>query len=217
MFRLSAPFAAQSQSPLLVPTALRAFGKSAKDHPMAGRFKPRSILNFDSKNCYLLYKSDFSRPARAKLHSHPKTTSSLLTLFSITGVVLSLTYAFRLMSVDPWSYKFRMFSSLVLASVFLKTFRRAYTMQQVIKTINLLPDGKTLEISCHFPFGFTATKAPINQLKFLRSDDLARKLRQEEVFVDMRCTPMIYKEQHYNLFIEGTIYDRDVFKAVTEG
>ena len=58
---------------------------------------------------------------------------------------------------------------------------------------------------------------PIKEVKFLREDDLARKLRSEESFIEMRCVPIIYKGSNYNLFIEGSILDRDIFKAVSEG
>ena len=49
---------------------------------------------------------------------------------------------------------------------------------------------------------------PIKDLKFLRDDDLVRKLRTDDFFADMRCTPIIYKQGQLNLFIDGTIYDK---------
>ena len=57
-------------SSIIAPNfALRNFAKRTttnKNNPMAGRFKPKRILNFDAKDKYLIYKSKFLRPAMSK-------------------------------------------------------------------------------------------------------------------------------------------------------
>ena len=78
-------------------------------------------------------------------------------------------------------------------------------------------DGKTVQLACHAPFNYRTLSVPIKEMRVLREDDLARKLRREPSLIDMRCIPIIYQDINYNVFIEGTIYDRDVFRAVTEG
>ena len=106
---------------------------------------------------------------------------------------------------------------LGVSTLLFKALRRVHTLQTVIESIKLRPDGKSLDIACHFPFPHKLNNVPIKDLKFLRGDDLARKLREHEVFVDMRCLPVVHKGKYYNLFIEGSVYDQEVMNAVTEG
>ena len=183
---------------------------------MAGRFKPRTVLNFNKKDRYLLYTSEFASAARAKRYAHPKQMSSLLMGFSGLGCLFSLGYAINLVRKGAWEYKFRILATLFLGSCFYKTNRRAGTLQQVISSISLRPDGKSLTIVCHFP-GDICKNVPIKDIRILRQDDLARRLRLDDFLVDMRCVPVVYKGTSYNMFIEGTIHDQDVFKAVTDG
>ena len=106
---------------------------------------------------------------------------------------------------------------LLLSSVFFKSLRRSYTLQRVIKSVSLRPNGESLEIACHFPYSFQSQTVHIKDVKFLKEDDLARKLRSEELFIEMRCTPVISKGQHLNMFIDGSIMDQEVLRAVSDG
>uniref|UniRef100_A0A7S3I5V6 Uncharacterized protein n=1 Tax=Favella ehrenbergii TaxID=182087 RepID=A0A7S3I5V6_9SPIT len=100
---------------------------------------------------------------------------------------------------------------------FMKTLRRSYRELQVVRDICLKPDGKTLDVTCHFPFSLKKISVPIKNLNFIREDELARKLRLEPTLVDMRCTPFVYQGVNYNVFIEGSVYDKEVFRAVSDG
>ena len=109
------------------------------------------------------------------------------------------------------------FLTLLCSYWFLKTLRRSFRNMQIVSEINLNADGRTLELTCHAPFNFRTLNVPIKDMQVLREDDLARKLRREPSLIDMRCIPIIYQDINYNLFIEGTITDGDVFRAVTAG
>ena len=184
---------------------------------MLNRFKPKKILNFDNKGNYLLYSSEFARPARARLHTHPRVTTAAIFLISFGGASLSLHFGLKLFRKDVWQHKLRVLIVLLLSSVFFKSLRRSYTLQRVIKSVSLRPDGESLEIACHFPYSFQSQTVNIKDVKFLKEDDLARKLRSEELFIEMRCTPVISKGQHLNMFIDGSIMDQEVLRAVSDG
>ena len=58
---------------------------------------------------------------------------------------------------------------------------------------------------------------PIKELKFLREDDLARRVRKDDSPLELRCLPIIYQGHCYNLFIDGTVVDKEIMKAITQG
>ena len=97
MFRLTNP---TNGMPLFRGShLLRAFSRStaAKDkNPMAGRYKPKKILNFDSKQRYILYKSDFARPSRAVKFVHPKQGGFSVLMFSTFLMLLMPGFAYWL-------------------------------------------------------------------------------------------------------------------------
>ena len=206
----------QNSSLLGVPATLRQFSRKAGDtNPMSGRFKPRNFLNFDKNGRYLLYRSEFSRAARAKKFAHPKNLTLAMTTMSIFGSVALLRFLYN------YDFKKRGYivTMLTLACSywFLKTLRRSFNTMQIVNEISLKADGMTVELTCHAPFNFRTLSVPIKDMQVLREDDLARKLRREPSLIDMRCIPIIHKDINYNLFIEGTICDGDVFRAVTAG
>ena len=94
--------------------------------------------------------------------------------FAFFFMMLSLSFAARLIKRDPWKNKIKLVVTFGLSFVLFKALRRSYNTHWVIETISLRPDGKSVEISCHFPFAFRASNVPIKELKFLREDDLAR-------------------------------------------
>ncbi len=83
--------------------------------------------------------------------------------------------------------------------------------------MSLRPDGQSLEITCHFPYSFTTHQVDISKVKFLKEDELARKLREDELFIEMRCAPVNCESKHLNLFIDGQIQDAEIFEAVANG
>ena len=61
-------------------------------------------------------------------------------------------------------------------------------------------------------------KVQIKDLKILRQDEMIRKLSGAEAHMaDTRCAPIMIKGACYNLFIDGTVHEHDLFKAVIEG
>ena len=62
---------------------------------MAGRFKPRNFLNFDQAGRYLLYRSEFSRAARAKKFSHPKNLTMAMTMMSTVGSLALMRFLYK--------------------------------------------------------------------------------------------------------------------------
>ena len=164
-----------------------------------------------------MYTSEFIKPKRAKVAIHPATSALLLTLVTGSGMLLCMAYVRSLIKRDAWTHKFKLIICLGLSSMFFKVLRNSYRAQTVIESISLRPNGKSLDIACHFPFAYRLNNVPIKDLKFVRGDDLARKIRENEIFAEFRCLPVVYKGFEYNLFIDGSIYDKDVMNAVTEG
>ena len=143
---------------ILLPSAplLRTFSKTTGKEggsPMAGRFKPKQILNFDAKGNYLLYNSDFALAGRAMKENHPKSATAVLFVGSVLfamACMAGLVNNYR--KGVLWKKKFR---CLILGgfTVFCaKNMHRIWFRNRIISTISLRQDGKTLEIANHFPF-----------------------------------------------------------------
>ena len=98
--------------------AVRNFAKRAtnnKNNPMAGRFKPKHILNFNSKDRYLIYTSNYLRPVMSKFQTHPKIGSFVFFTILSSGCFLGLYYSVRLISrYGLWTHKYRLFFALFL-------------------------------------------------------------------------------------------------------
>ena len=106
----------------------RSFSKTAaEEESMAGRYKPKKILNFDNQGKYLIYNSDFARAGRAKNMTHPKVLVSILALIASAGIFVFGVSAFnRLCRGNVLKQKFRFALSVVATYFFMKQLRRAY-------------------------------------------------------------------------------------------
>ena len=109
---------------------IRSFSKPvAKEVSMAGRYKPKHLLNFDSKGRYLLYTSEFCHAGRAKKQSHPKLMVSILVIISSLGMLIGGGSSLnRLLKGDAWKQKFRFIMGLGIGYVFFKQFRKTYSL-----------------------------------------------------------------------------------------
>ena len=92
MFRLYNSVAMQPNR--LLPITVRTFSRNTAESSMAGRFKPKNILNFDKKGGYMIYNSSFARIARARMFNHPSKDAFALTIVSSIGMSFGLGMAF---------------------------------------------------------------------------------------------------------------------------
>ena len=126
---------------------------------------------------YRLFNSEFAKPGRAKMLVHPKTGATMIVL--VCGVILAMDAAFVLKYLIERSNvtKMRFFAFFCINVIMYKVLKKTYRDMRVIENISLLPDGKSLDIVCHYPFRTRLSGIPIKDIKFLREDELARKLR----------------------------------------
>ena len=102
----------------------RQTSKSKNANPMAGRFKPRNFLNFDRSGSYLLYRSEFSKAARAKKFAHPKNLTMAMTMTSMIGSIALMRFLYNY-DFKNGRYFFTILT-LCCSYWFLKTLRRSY-------------------------------------------------------------------------------------------
>ena len=114
-----------------------------------------------------------------------------------------------------WKRKFRCLAALCVSYAFLKNFSRINRMNRVVSSIVLREDGASIAITHHFPFSLTKTIVPIEDLNFPREDELERMLRSDNFNFESRCYPVKENDYVHNVFIDGTVCDSDVLRAVS--
>ena len=174
----------------------RGFSKnSARTDPMAGRFKPKHILNFGKDDRYLLYNSKFRSAAREKKYTHPKSISLYMALGFGICILSSALYIAKLVAKtgDFWTHRYKIIISMCFGVASARAMRKMLRQFVIIQSISLRPCGKSVDIACHAPFYSSISDIPIKNLKFHRGDDLARMLRQQDHFIDKRCIPVTIK------------------------